>query len=69
MTIWSDQFGAAELRHFEETYGEEALADVAPCHGCGIPTPYVLLDAKDSGDGDFKRLECRDCYGPGWCPT
>jgi len=30
-------------------YSAAELADVTPCHGCGTPTPYVLLDAKPSG--------------------
>lgn len=50
------------------------------CAECGKKTPVHLLDAKpgperwtverlraaaDAG-ADFNRLECRDCYGPGY---
>lgn len=73
---WRDQFDAQELRHFELTYGARELEDVTPCHACGVPTPYLLLDAKpgtparaDRRSPDYERLECRDCYGHGWMPT
>ena len=53
-----------------------------PCHNCGVLTPISQLDGKpgpghytpeqlaDAGDTGqpFNRLECQDCYGPGWNP-
>lgn len=43
--------------------------DVAACQACGKPEHLHLLDAKDAtGSGDFERLECIACYGPGWAP-
>lgn len=47
---------------------------VEPCHACGEPTHLHLLDAKpdDPSDPDgcnWTRLECSDCYGPGWLPV
>lgn len=50
------------------------------CDCCGRPTPVSLLDSKPgpghftiaelnqaSDEGrPFDRLECEDCYGPGW---
>lgn len=52
------------------------------CHECGKLVPISQLDAKpgpghftpeqlaragDTGQA-FNRLECQDCYGPGWNP-
>jgi len=42
------------------------------CAACGRPFAYEELDAKpepgaDPETADFTRLECRDCYGPGFC--
>jgi hypothetical protein len=47
--------------------------DIANCHGCGRPTHLHLLDAKPDNPRrpdscDWNRLECEDCYGPGWLP-
>lgn len=41
------------------------------CQGCNVREHLNLLDAKSSTDenGDFDRLYCVACYGPGWCPT
>lgn len=52
---------------------------IQACTACGKPTPLHLLDAKPSRlrtgetiddaawrNANFDRLECRECYGPGW---
>lgn len=43
------------------------------CRACGLVTNINLLDAKpehgcDPETADFTRLECADCYGPGYLP-
>lgn len=45
--------------------------DLGRCAACGITEHLNLLDAKPSSgneNGDFDRLECVACYGPGWMP-
>ena len=77
MANWQDQFSPAELAEYQRNYSARELADTTPCHGCGTPTPYVLLDGKppegtpedDLESADFTVLLCRSCYGPGWCET
>ena len=53
------------------------ILDGAPCEACGLRTPIALLDAKPGPSlvdwttetpGDFERLECPACYGPGYLP-
>lgn len=71
---WREHFSSSEVRHYELTYGPEALADLMPCSTCKEPTPVVLLDSKpakgaDPETADFDVHECRNCYGPGWSET
>ena len=42
--------------------------NIGHCHACGLPTHLDLLDAKPSvpGGADYDRLECWECYGPGY---
>lgn len=62
--------------------GTELSAELGKCEECGKLVAWRLLDAKpgpghwtarqladaaDRGD-QFTRLECKDCYGPNWCP-
>jgi len=37
-----------------------------PCAKCGVKWPAGLIDAKHSKGGNYERLECPECYGPGW---
>lgn len=46
------------------------MADTEKCMKCGVLEHIDLLDGKSpDGDenGDFSRIECIACYGPGWC--
>lgn len=45
-----------------------AKIETMACHGCGIEESINLIDGKDDGTGNFNRLECVKCYGPGWNP-
>lgn len=44
----------------------EKELDVFACHACGKLEHIDDLDGKDDGTGEFTRLECAACYGPGY---
>ena len=45
------------------------MIEFCNCTACNARTDIDLLDGKDDGSGDYNRIECPKCYGPGWVPA
>ena len=64
-----DLYGVEGVNYAAPAPADAVLSgELHPCHACGNPTDLNLLNGKDDGTGNFNRLECQTCYGPGWAP-